>query len=59
MVNHENSPDWMPDDLREFLRQNGFDSQLGETPCPECGELGVCEYDERGRPMIHLTYEDS
>jgi hypothetical protein len=27
---------------------------LGD-PCPECGEVGVCAYDQEGRPMIHTT----
>jgi hypothetical protein len=22
-------------------------------PCPECGEVGACAYDEVGRPLIH------
>lgn len=27
-------------------------------PCPECGQVGACGYDDEGRPMIH-TVEDT
>lgn len=25
------------------------------SPCPECGEMGPCAYDDDGRPMIHVV----
>ena len=27
-------------------------------PCPECGQVGACDYDAEGRPLIHVTDED-
>lgn len=27
------------------------------TPCPECGQLGPCGYDNEARPYIHTTEE--
>ena len=27
----------------------------GWQPCPECGQLGACGWDDEGRPMIHPT----
>jgi hypothetical protein len=29
------------------------------TPCPECGEMGPCAYDLDGRPLVHLSVDDS
>ena len=32
-------------------------SHLG-SPCPECGSIGACAYDQEGRAMIHATSKD-
>ena len=27
--------------------------------CPECGSFTACGYDDEGRPMIHVTTEET
>ena len=31
---------------------------LDAAPCPECGSVGACGYDDEGRAMVHTTEDD-
>lgn len=31
-------------------------AQLG--PCPECGEMGACAYDDEGRALVHVVPDE-
>ena len=30
-------------------------TSLDASPCPECGEVGACAYDDMGRALIHVS----
>lgn len=38
-------PDWVDID----------EPSIYKPPCPECGSIVACGYDEQGRPMVHAT----
>lgn len=38
-------PDWVDDD----------EPSITKPPCPECGSIVACGYDEQGRAMVHAT----
>jgi hypothetical protein len=50
--------DYAPD--REDLELERVGLQTA-PPCPECGTIGACGYDDEGRPMIHavLDHDDA
>lgn len=34
------------------------DDDFTPPPCPVCGSLDACSYDEEGRPLIHSYYDE-
>lgn len=36
---------------------DALDLGLTADPCPECGAVGACGWDDEGRPLIHATSE--
>lgn len=46
------------DDPADFDPYEGEPGPVDIAPCPECGALTACGYDDEGRPMIHATEEE-
>lgn len=42
-------------DISECEPPDDVSALTALQPCPECGELGACAYDDLGRPLIHAT----
>jgi len=49
-----------PDDFEEPIDPYaGEPGPVDVAPCPECGALSACGFDDEGRPMIHaINVED-